>query len=220
GFDQLRCNHATDAVAAVDHHFQGFGQGDVVADLGEIARQDIDLLDTAQTLSQVLGIDAGFQRQDLFIGQGVAGNDDLEAVVIRRVVATGEHDSGGGRQYMGGEVKHRCGHHAQVRDLTAAIDQALDQRLRQQRAGQAPVAADGYARLPLGQAGPADGATDPVVAVGGQAVANHAADVISAKNARRQGRYARGRLGCDRRIDIVKVQVKYFRGLEQRVDQL
>ena len=74
-FDQLRGDHAGGAVAAVDHHLERLGQGDVVADGLEVARQDVDLLHAADARGQIVVVQAGFQRLDLLVGQGVAGED-------------------------------------------------------------------------------------------------------------------------------------------------
>src|SRR5690606_23551182 len=187
-FDQLRGDHPGDAVAAVDHHLHRLGHRDVVTDVLEVALQHVDLLDAADAAGQVVVLDALAQGLDLLIGQGVAGDDDLEAVVVRRVVAAGEHYPGGAFQHVGGEVEYRGRHHADVADLAAAIEDALDQLFGEFRAGQATVAADGHARLALGEAFRTDGAADPVGGLRRQAVADHAADVIGTEDVGRQRR--------------------------------
>src|SRR5690606_14166867 len=104
GLEQLLGHHAADAVAAVDHHLHGACQLHVVADVVHVGGQDIHCLDAALAAGQVAGVDTGLQGGDLLVGQGVAGRHDLEAVVVRRVVAAGDHHAGAAGQGVGGEV--------------------------------------------------------------------------------------------------------------------
>ncbi|MCY1440659.1 hypothetical protein D9M71_569430 [compost metagenome] len=67
-FDQLRSDDAGGTVAAVDHDLEFFRQLDVVADLREVTLKDLDLGDTACAGAQVIGLEAGVQGLDLFIG--------------------------------------------------------------------------------------------------------------------------------------------------------
>ncbi|MNY01058.1 hypothetical protein D3C86_1335710 [compost metagenome] len=189
-FDQLRGDHAGRAVAAVDDHFQATGQLDVLDDFGGVAVEDLDLGDAALAAAQVVGLEAVVQGLDLFVGQGVAGNDDLEAVVVRRVVAAGEHHAGFAGQYVGGVVERRSRDQADITDVAAAVGDAFDQLRDQLRAGQTAIATDGHVWLALGQALGADGAADPVSGFGVQEFRDGAADVIGAEDAVRE-------LGCD-----------------------
>ncbi len=225
GLDQLRGDHAGHAVAAVDHHLQRLGQGDVVADLLEVARQDVDLLHAADAGCQVVFLDALAQGLDLLVGQGLAGDDDLEAVVVRRVVAAGEHHPGLALQHVGRVVQDRGGHHAHVADLATAVDQALDQLLDQFGAGQAAIAADSDARFAARQAFGADGAADPVGGLGGEGIADHAADVVGAEDAGGQWRGFRrahdgGLLQSQEVLVFIEnVDIQNVGVLEQRIDQ-
>ena len=193
GFEQLRGNHTRCAVAAVHHDFQAAGELDVTGDFIGVALQDVNLGDGPCAAGQVVGLQAGVQGLDLLIGQGVASDDDLEAVVVRRVVAAGEHDPGFARQYVGGVVQRGGWYQADVADVAAAVSQALDQLLDQLRAGQAAVTAYRNVGFALGQALGADGAADPVGGFGGQGLGDHTTDVIGAKNAVGKGR---GYAGC------------------------
>ncbi|MNM54760.1 hypothetical protein D3C81_658880 [compost metagenome] len=123
------------------------------------------------------------QGLDLFVGQGVAGDDDLEAVVVRRVVAAGQHHTGFAGQHVGGVIQRRGRHQANVADVATAVGQALDQLLHQLRAGQATVTANGNIRLILGQGLGTDGATEPVSRFSVQKLRDGAANVIGAENA-------------------------------------
>ncbi|MCY1548125.1 hypothetical protein D9M68_842140 [compost metagenome] len=148
----------------------------------EVALQHIDLLDSADAAGQVVAVDTRLEGLNLFVGQGVAGDDDLEAVVIRRVVAAGEHHRGFAREDMAGVVDHRGRHHADIADVAAAVEQALNQLLHQFRTGQAAIAAHRDVRLALRQALRADRAADPVGGFCGQAAADHAANVVGAED--------------------------------------
>ncbi|MNH11014.1 hypothetical protein D3C79_705180 [compost metagenome] len=183
GFDQLRRDHAGGTVAAVHDHLELLGQLHVFDDLLEVAVKDLDLFHAAFGAGQVVGFQSGQQGLDLFVGQGIASDDDLEAVVVRRVVAAGQHHTGLAGQHVGCVVQRRGGHQADVADLAAGIDQALDQLFDQHRAGQAAIAADRNLRFALGQALRADGAADPVGGFGVKGLADHAAYVICAENA-------------------------------------
>ncbi|MNN25510.1 hypothetical protein D3C81_1389860 [compost metagenome] len=189
GFDELGSDHAGRTVAAVDDHLELFPQLDITGDLLEVAIEDFDFLDAAFATAQVVALQAGQQRLDLFVGQGVAGDDDLEAVVVRRVVAAGEHHPGLAGQHVGGVVQGRGRYQADIADLAAGFDQALDQLLDQHRPGQAAVTADRDVRFTLGEGLCADGATDPVGGFGGEGVTDHATDVISAEDAGGKYRY-------------------------------
>ena len=90
-FDQSRCDDACGAVAAVHHHLEFLGQLHVTDDLLEVAVQNLDLFHTALGARHVVGLQAGQQGLDLLVGQGVAGDDDLETVVVRWVMATRQH---------------------------------------------------------------------------------------------------------------------------------
>ncbi len=101
-------------------------------------------------------------------------------------MAAGDHHAGAGVGGVGREVDNRRRHHAKVGDLTAAVDQALNQPLAQRRAGQATVAANHNPRLAGVERGAADGAAQPVDTFFGQAFAHNTANVVGAKDFSRQ----------------------------------
>jgi hypothetical protein len=82
-------------------------------------------------------------------------------------------------QHVGGEIHHRRGDHAEVDHVDARFAQAVGQRLRQFRAGQAAVAADDDLAFPLRQRGGAEGLADLPRDACVERAAEHAADVIS-----------------------------------------
>ncbi|MNQ95698.1 hypothetical protein D3C85_1112650 [compost metagenome] len=98
-------------------------------------------------------------------------------------MAAGEHDAGLASQYVGGEVKGRGRHQADIADMATGVGQALDQALDQYRAGQAAVTADTDIGFTLGQALRTNGAADPVGGLGVQGVTEYAADIVGAENA-------------------------------------
>ncbi|MNZ76283.1 hypothetical protein D3C78_947840 [compost metagenome] len=189
GFDQLRGNDTRGTVAAIDYDLEFLRQLDVAGDLLEVALKNLDLFHTAFATAQVVGFQARQQGLDLFVGQGVTGNDDLETVVVRRVVAAGEHHTGLAGEDVGGVVQGRGRHQADIADFAAGFDQAFDQLLDQHRAGQAAVTADRDVRFALGQGLRTDGAADPVGGFGGQGVTDHATDVVGAEDAFRECGY-------------------------------
>ncbi len=83
--------------------------------------------------------------------------------------------------------------------MAACLDQAADQRLDEQRAGQATVAAHADLGFAHGQALCADGAAYPVGGIGVQRLADDAADVVSAKDTWRQ-------VGANRRGHVVHLE--------------
>eukprot|EP01132_Coremiostelium_polycephalum_P021143 gene21144-biopygen11843 len=183
GFEQLRGDHAGRAIAAVHHHFEAAREFDVAGDLVRVALQDVDFGDAAFAAGQVVGLQAGVQGLNLFVGEGIASDDDLEAVVVRRVMAAGEHHARLAGQYVGCVVQRRRRHQAHVADVATAVGQALDQLLDQLGAGQAAITAYGNVGLALCQALGANGAADPVGGLGGQGLGDHATNVIGAENA-------------------------------------
>ncbi|MNF76748.1 hypothetical protein D3C84_588730 [compost metagenome] len=183
GFDQLRGDNAGCAVPAIDHYFQATSELDVLDDFSGVTIKDFDLGDAALTAGQVVGFQALMQGLNLFVGQCVARDDDFKTVVVRWVVATGEHYAGFASQYVGGVVERRGWYQADVADVAPAICQALDQLLDKLRTRQATVAADADVRFTLGQGLGANGATDPVGGFSGQGVRDHATDIVGAKDA-------------------------------------
>jgi len=182
-FDQLRGDHASGAITAVHNNFQTAGQLDVPDDFGVVAIENFDLGDAAFAAGQIVGLEAVMQGLDLLVGQGIAGYDDLEAVVVRRVMATRQHYPGFASQYVGCVVQRRRRYQAYVADVAAAVSQALDQLFDQLRARQAPITADRNIGLVLRQALGSDGATEPISGLSVEKFRDSAANVVGAENA-------------------------------------
>ena len=98
---------------------------------------------------------------------------ELHAVVVRRVVAGGDHDAAVEASGEGGEVDAFGAAQADVVDVDAGVGQAADQRLAELLAGQADVAADADALgLEEGGVGLADLVGQVFVQFGGDASAD------------------------------------------------
>ena len=104
----------------------------------------------------------------------VARQHDLQAVVVGRVVAAGDHDPAAGLQVLRREVEHGARYPPDVDDVPPALAQSFDQRRAQLRAGVPPVAAhDQRLSAPVVRLG-ADRCADPPNDVRGQGIADDA----------------------------------------------
>ncbi len=111
-------------------------------------------------------------------GQCLAREHHLQAVVIRRIVAAGDHHRAIGLELEGGEIGHRCGDHADIDDVDAALLYAACQGLCELGAGQAAITSDGDAVLFACGRFRADGMSDGFHDLGSQCLADDAAYVI------------------------------------------
>src|SRR6185369_13602273 len=100
---------AAGSVAAYDHHLDGArAQLDVVGDVGDVVAQDVVLggpprRHVRRTKGPLLDLLA--QLLDLGTVDGALAADDLEAVVLGRVVAGGDHHAAVGAQVKDREVE-------------------------------------------------------------------------------------------------------------------
>src|SRR6266478_8715006 len=65
----------------------------------------------------------------------------FESVVLRRIVAAGNHDCAIGSQVLCGVIENWCRHHADVRDIASTGKQTLHQCIAQTRGAEAAIAA-------------------------------------------------------------------------------
>src|SRR5262249_13554206 len=120
---------------------------------------------------EVARLVAAANRLDLLAVDGGPAAHDLEAVVGRRVVAAGDLDAAVEIEAERRVVEDGGRHHADVGDLGAGGDQALEERVVEARRRQPAVAAAGGAALALGGEMGADGAAEiPRVLVGEVAI--------------------------------------------------
>src|SRR5205807_3513723 len=103
-----------DPVAAVDRDLHRPRDPDIADDAIDVCRNDVRAADLPRAVIDIAEFDAGLDALDLGLSERRAGNHHLEAVVIGRIVAAGDHDATLGAEVLRGEVAHRGGDHANV----------------------------------------------------------------------------------------------------------
>ena len=131
-----------DAIAAIDRDFHWPRQFYVAGYPLQVRFTDVVRPITAAALRDSAVFDGLVQRLDRLAMNCFTFEHHLEAVVIRRVVAAGDHDAGLRFQHMGAEIHHWCRHHPQIDHVDASGLQPGCERGRQFRPGQAAIAAD------------------------------------------------------------------------------
>ena len=128
-------NHACHAIATVNGYSHRTCQFDIARDAIKIGGLDIKRLGLTRGGRQHLGA-AHFLTQvsDARPVKCAACHHHLKAVVLRRVVAASDCHAGACAQLMGREINQRCGHHAQIDGVDAALSNALAQCCCQVRA--------------------------------------------------------------------------------------
>ncbi len=193
---RARRDHAGHAVAAIHHHLERTRRAVARQQRVQVGGQHVARLTAggAVRLAEILVVDAQLERLDGVAGQGGAVDHDLEAVVVRRVVAAGDHHPGiDPRVVPGGEIQHRRGHHAQVHHRAAAGLHAFRQGVQQGRAGQAAVTGQRQGVAALAAHFRTDGAADQARRLQGQGVIKDAADVVGAEQG--VGKLGSGKVG-------------------------
>ena len=109
-----RAPPAADAVAGVDDDLERPGQLDVAGDVVHVSRQRIGAGKLALTGGEVARLDDRPQLLDLLAVDGAVAAAELEAVVLRRVVAAGDHGAGLLAVFLQGEIEGRRRHLADV----------------------------------------------------------------------------------------------------------
>ena len=140
--EQCRCGCTSDTVAAIDGDFQRACELDAADNAFEILCGNVFFTIAAGAAGEAAGLRACAQRGDRFAGKCFAGQHDLDAVVLRRVVRAGEHGAGQRVEVVRGEIEHGRGNTADVDNIHAGGAQAGGQCRGQFGAGEAPVAAD------------------------------------------------------------------------------
>ena len=117
---QLGTVAARHAVAGIDHHAESAGRPDQAHHDAEVVVADIARRHGALARLEVPPLDRVAQLLDLVLAQrGGAGVDHLHAVVVHRVVASGDVGAAVQTPVGGGEVQHRRGDLADVDDVEA-----------------------------------------------------------------------------------------------------
>ncbi len=152
--EQRRRHGTGHAVAAIDGHVHRPRKLHVGDDALEVARHEIHRAVAAPALgrhrAQFSRLDAASQRLDRLAMQRIAGNDHLQAVVLRRIVAAGDGHARPGPQLEGRVIDERRRHHADVDDRNPGVAKTVRQCLGKPRSRQASVAADDGFRDPGG----------------------------------------------------------------------
>ena len=184
GLQHARAEPAGHAGTGVDHHPQRALELDVAGDALDVFLADVALLVGARRVGAVqLALDdARVQRLDGLARERLAADDDLEAVVVGRVVAAGDRHAGARAQRVGPVVHQRRGREPDVDDVAAGGAQALDQRVGHRRAGQAAVAAHDDLAQALLVHQRADGLAQRLGHALVEALADHAAHVVGAED--------------------------------------
>ena len=169
---------AGNAVAAIHDDLHRPGEANVANDTRDVGLADIGhaALPLAMTQRTLFGTLA--QRLDRVESEGDAADDQLQTVVVRRIVAAGDRDAGVAAQFVGREVGDRRRHTADIDGVATAGADAIDQRRRQFGAGKPAVAADGNGRLAFIQRLRAKGVANATDDVSGQGFSDDAADVV------------------------------------------
>ena len=192
-----RADHAGNAVAGIHHHLQPLPDLDVAGNAFDVVVADVAVAQRARGLGLVQAVfgDACIQVGDRGTGQGLATDHDLEAVVVRRIVAAGDRYAATGAQVIAAEIHHGRGHHADVDHVAAGLAQAGDQPKHHVGTGQAAVPAHHDVVQALVGHQRAHRLADQFGHADVEGAADHAADVVSAEDAavdrHRQGRRAR-----------------------------
>ncbi len=178
-------------VAAIDRDLDRACQLDVVYDALQVGGADVvgRIRTRRRSRGAVMLDDALVQRGDRLAVDRFAGQHHLEAVIVRRIVAAGDHDAGRCVQHVGAEVDHRRGHYAQVDHVHAGCLQALRQRCGQFRAGQTAVTSYHHLLFALSQCGLAEGLADLPGHARVQGLADNAADVVGFEDGFGQGEH-------------------------------
>ena len=122
-FDRL----AGGPVAGVPGHLQGRAV-EVAQQAVDVAVEDVDLLDAALAVIEVAGGGGGPQGLDVPAIAGLLADHHLEAVVVRRIVRSGDHHAAVGVQLEHGVIQHRRGPQADPLDRQPGGDQPVHQR--------------------------------------------------------------------------------------------
>ena len=184
--EQSRCDVSRHAVAAVDDDPSGFVTGhgrDLPANAPNVVPDDLrasqrSLRANVRPGAAIVRLDPASEILDGVAMQRLAGQHDLQPVVLRRVVAAGDHDAAAGPEMLRCKVEHGSRHPADVDHVPAALAQPLDERRLQLGARVPTVAAhDQGPHASMARLG-ADGTADPPDDLRGQGVADDAPDVV------------------------------------------
>ena len=105
--EQRGRERAGDTIAAVDRDLHRARERDVSGDAVEVRGGDVRAAIAAGAGFERTGLDARLERLDVAARERVARDDHLEPVVVRRVVAAGDHDAALRLELVCCEIAHR-----------------------------------------------------------------------------------------------------------------
>ncbi|MCH7937080.1 MAG: xanthine dehydrogenase family protein molybdopterin-binding subunit, partial [Proteobacteria bacterium] len=160
-FGHLSQDFPGGAVAGVPGDLQGFLPGlEITQQPGRVIVEDGFLRDLALALGKIAGGGPLAQQLNIAGEKRLAADDQFDAVVSRRVVRPGDHQSGIDAQGPFGVIQHRRRPQSDAGDIHPGGQEPLDQGRLQIRRRQPAVIADGGAlAAPVAQNRP-EGAAD------------------------------------------------------------
>ena len=199
------CQIAGNPVARVHDDLEGSGKLDLPHHRLDIFCDQIDALDRTIALAENALEHASTQSQQLVTVQYPVTNDDLEPVVIRRVVTAGNHDTGLHRLSVHREIQQRGRRLPDIEHVATTGVESTHQRLGQLRTGRPRVARHGNPMPPLLLHQRRHRLTEQLGERACQRLANHTAHVVGAKKRVRNidlGCLARARRQQFRRVAV------------------
>ena len=170
------------AIATIHGDIHGPRQFNIGSDACNVHGADIVLRIGTCTLAEIVLLNAGAQRLYGVPGKGLAPQYHFQSVVIRGVMAAGNHDGRMRVQMVRSKVHHRRGHSPNVNDVDPALLNAACQCGDKFHAGKPPVAAYDYAVLAACRGFRADGMTNDFNQLRGKRFTHDTANIVSLEN--------------------------------------
>ncbi len=130
------------AVARVGHDFDAAIEMKLRCDLVDVRRHGVGGGQGSRAGFEIRVLDDVEHFLDGFAMQRARSANAFEAVVLRRIVAAGDHDGAVRIQVLRRVVKHGRGHGADVGDVASGGQETFDQRIAQARGTEAAIAPD------------------------------------------------------------------------------
>ena len=130
------------AVTCVGDDFDAAIQFELRRNLVHVRRDSVGGSQSSLASIEIAALDDVEDFLDGFAVQRARAADAFESVVLRRVVAAGDHDRAVGVQVLRRVIEHRSGDRADVGDVAPDGQQASDERIAQARGAEAAIAAD------------------------------------------------------------------------------
>ena len=123
GFNYGRRDAASYAIAAIDYHIEWPVELANRQHLLGVGGDDIRVRGLAFAAAQGIVLQVLQQRLDTFFRQGNAANHHFQAIVLRRVVAAGDHNAGAGLQLVSCKVQQRRRHQTYANHIHTTLTQ-------------------------------------------------------------------------------------------------